>query len=52
MTLTRAFGALAVLGLLATPVFADDITEAIDQARKAYQGGDLSVQELCGGFAT
>src|SRR5258705_11402452 len=41
MTLTRAFGALAVLGLLATPVFADDITEAIDQARKAYQAGDL-----------
>src|SRR6266849_27789 len=41
MTLIRAFGALAVLGLLAAPALADDITDAIEQARKAYQAGDL-----------
>src|SRR5438093_11400882 len=41
MTWTRAFAALVVLGLTAAPAFADDITEAIDQARKAYQAGDL-----------
>jgi hypothetical protein len=29
-------------GLLAAPAFADDITEAMEQARKAYQSGDLT----------
>ena len=42
MTLTRAIGALALLGVLTMPAFADDITEAMDQARKAYQSGDLT----------
>src|SRR5678810_1261259 len=42
MTPTRILGALVLLGALAAPAFADDITEAIDQARKAYQSGDLS----------
>ena len=41
MTLTRTLGTLAMLGLLSAPAFADDITEAIDQARKSYQAGDL-----------
>ena len=30
------------MGLLAAPAFADDITEAMEQARKAYQSGDLT----------
>jgi hypothetical protein len=30
-----------LLGLLSGPALADDITDAIDQARKAYQAGDL-----------
>src|SRR4051812_49389988 len=42
MTMTRVLGAVALVGLLAAPVFADDITEAMDQARKAYQAGDLT----------
>lgn len=42
MTFARAVGVLAVLGLLSVPAVADDITEAIDQARKAYQSGDLT----------
>jgi hypothetical protein len=37
----RTFTALVVFGLLAAPALADDITEAMDQARKAYQAGDL-----------
>src|SRR5439155_6536664 len=52
MTLTRAFGALAVLGLLATPVFADDITEAIEQARKAHQAGALGNAKQSLGLAS
>ena len=35
-------GLLAAFGLLAGPAFADDITEAMDQARKSYQSGDLT----------
>jgi hypothetical protein len=35
-------GAIALVGLLAAPAFADDITEAMEQARKAYQSGDLT----------
>jgi hypothetical protein len=42
MTPIRILGALVLLGALAAPAFADDITEAMDQARKAYQSGDLS----------
>ena len=42
MTFTRAFGVLVLLGLLSVPAVADDITEAMDQARKAYQSGDLT----------
>jgi len=42
MTLTRIFGVLVVFGLLTVPARADDISEAIDQARKAYQSGDLT----------
>ncbi|MPZ56423.1 MAG: hypothetical protein GEU91_07970 [Rhizobiales bacterium] len=38
----RAAVLLAVVGLLATQVRADDILEALDQARKAYQAGDLA----------
>jgi hypothetical protein len=41
MTSARTLAALALLGALAAPAFADDITEAMDQARKAYQAGDL-----------
>ena len=37
----RSFTALVVFSLLATPALADDITVAMDQARKAYQAGDL-----------
>ena len=32
---------IAAFGLLATPALADDITDAMDQARKAYQAGNL-----------
>ena len=32
----------AVLFAFAVPAFADDITEAIDQARKSYQTGDMA----------
>ena len=42
MTLARTFVALAIAGLLAGPALADDITDAMDQARKAYQAGDLA----------
>jgi hypothetical protein len=37
----RILGLLAVVGAATSPALADDITEAIDQARKAYQAGDL-----------
>ena len=33
--------ALALLATLSAPARADDITDAMDQARKSYQGGDL-----------
>jgi hypothetical protein len=42
MTLIRAISAMVLLGAMAVPVLADDITEAIDQARKSYQSGDLT----------
>ena len=42
MSLARAFGALALLGVLAAPAIADDISDAMDQARKAYSAGDLT----------
>src|SRR5262245_3780739 len=41
MTSTRIFIALALLATAAAPALADDITDAMDQARKAYQAGDL-----------
>ena len=41
MTSIRTVVALAAFALLATPAAADDITEAMEQARKAYQAGDL-----------
>ena len=42
MTFTRAFAAATVLALAAMPaIAADDILSAIDQARKAYQSGDI-----------
>jgi hypothetical protein len=42
MILARGLGVAAVFCLLASPAFADDITDAMDQARKAYQAGDLT----------
>src|SRR5258707_15438612 len=45
MTPRRMFApliaALALLGAIAPAAWADDITDAMDQARKAYQAGDL-----------
>src|SRR5512138_2783329 len=41
MTLIRTMAALALLTALSAPALADDITDAMDQARKAYQAGDL-----------
>src|SRR5258708_37557799 len=41
MTSTRIIAALVLLGALAAPARADDITDAMDQARKSYQAGDL-----------
>jgi hypothetical protein len=38
----RRFGWLMALILMATPAFADDISDAIDQASKAYKSGDMS----------
>lgn len=40
--LSRPFGVIAICALLYSPALADDITDAIEQARKAYQSGDLS----------
>src|SRR5215208_1857648 len=37
----RIIVALVLLGAFAAPALADDITDAMDQARKAYQSGDL-----------
>ena len=42
MTTIRMLGAIALVGLLAAPALADDITEAMERARKAYQSGDLT----------
>jgi len=42
MLFVRTLAVLVLLAGLAGPVLADDITEAIDQARKAYQSGDLA----------
>jgi hypothetical protein len=42
MTLIRGISAFAMLILIAVPALADDITEAMDQARKSYQSGDLT----------
>jgi len=41
MTSTRTMAALALLAALCAPALADDITDAMDQARKSYQAGDL-----------
>jgi hypothetical protein len=42
-TMTRVFPALMVVALWAQPALAaDDVLDAIDQARKAYQSGDLT----------
>src|SRR5262245_9241819 len=40
--LSRPFGVIAICASLHSPALADDITDAMDQARKAYQAGDLS----------
>lgn len=40
MTFIRVLCGVALLAF-AVPAFADDITDAMDAARKAYQGGDL-----------
>lgn len=42
MNSLRVFAAVALLGLAAVPALAaDDVLDAIDQARKAYQAGNL-----------
>jgi hypothetical protein len=40
-TTTHMLAAVALLAASAAPALADDITDAMDQARKAYQSGDL-----------
>ena len=42
MTLIRTICAAAFVAAAPVFAFADDITDAIEQARKAYQGGDLA----------
>jgi hypothetical protein len=42
MPVARTLAALMLAGAIAVPALADDITDAIDQARKAYQAGDLA----------
>ena len=42
MTLIRTVCAAAFIAAAPVFAFADDITDAIEQARKAYQGGDLA----------
>src|SRR5688572_20393629 len=37
----RMFAAVAVLAFAVVPASADDVTEAMDQARKAYSSGNL-----------
>ena len=41
MILARAICAVVLFGLLAVPATADDITDAMDQAKKSYSSGDL-----------
>jgi len=40
--MTRIALGFTLVAALALPAFADDITDAIDQGRKAYQSGDLA----------
>ena len=40
--MTRTLAVLAILTAWSLPALADDITDAMEQARKAYQAGDLS----------
>src|SRR5437588_10471357 len=42
MHLLRMIAAAAILSMAAPALAADEVIEAIDQARKAYQGGDLA----------
>ncbi|MCX7314107.1 MAG: hypothetical protein WCG92_07380 [Hyphomicrobiales bacterium] len=42
MTINRIIAGIFLLGALAAPAFADDIIDAMDAARKAYQSGDLT----------
>ena len=42
MILVRAVCAAALFGLLTVSALADDITDAMDQAKKAYSTGDLT----------
>ena len=42
MIFARAICAAVLFGLLAVPAAADDITDAMDQAKKAYSAGDLT----------
>src|SRR5256885_8984971 len=42
MRLMRMIAAGAILFIAAPALAADEVIEAIDQARKAYQGGDLA----------
>src|SRR5437868_5217199 len=42
MHLLRMIAAAAILFIAAPALAADEVIEAIDQARKAYQGGDLA----------
>src|SRR5437764_14924877 len=42
MHLMRMIAAAAILFAAAPALAADEVIEAIDQARKAYQGGDLA----------
>jgi len=42
MSTIRAAATFAVLTFLSGPTQADDIVDALDQARKAYQAGDLA----------
>jgi multidrug efflux pump len=52
MTTTRMLGALALIGVLAAPALADEITEAMDQARKAFMAKARQAPELAGLFSS
>ena len=41
MTSIRTIATLVLLAALSAPALADDITDAMEQARKSYQAGDL-----------